>query len=79
MKSEPSSLPNLNKMADEIIDLFCVVDDKPYPNGTGIWGKDTEIYSTDKNETARDKARRDVINIVAKYLNRILEENEVIE
>ena len=72
-KPKPLDLEELNKLADEIIEMFCVVDDIPYPDGTGIWGKDTEIYSTDENGTARSKARKDVIREVRQCLKSALQ------
>ena len=73
MKPKPLDLKELNKIADKIIEIFCVVDDIPYPNGTGIWGKDTEIYSTDKNETARSKARKDIIREIKQRIRKACE------
>lgn len=46
-----------NEKLEEIINLFCVVDPRPYPDGTGVWGKDTEIFSTDEEQTGLSKAR----------------------
>ena len=60
-KPQPLDLEEMNKLADEIMEMFCVVDDRPYPEGTGIWGMDTELFSTDENETARSKARKKII------------------
>jgi len=60
-KPQPLNLEEMNKLADEIMEMFCVVDDRPYPEGTGIWGMDTELFSTDENETARSKARKKII------------------
>jgi hypothetical protein len=48
---------------DKIIELFCVVDDRPYPNGS-VYGKDTELYSSSVDETAREKAREDVKELI---------------
>lgn len=67
------NLRKLNKLADEIIELFCVVDDEPYPKGTGIWGKDTELFSTDEKRTAREKAREEVINIIRQHIKPVIE------
>ena len=58
---QPFDLEEMNKLADEIMEMFCVVDDRPYPEGTGIWGMDTELFSTEENETARSKARKKII------------------
>ena len=60
-KPHPLDFEEMNKLADEIMEMFCVVDDRPYPEGTGIWGMDTELFSTDENETARSKARKKII------------------
>jgi len=61
MKPQPLDLKEMNKLADEIIEMFCIIDDRPYPESTGVWGMDTELFSADENETARDKARKEVI------------------
>ncbi len=58
---QPLDLEEMNKLADEIMEMFCVVDDRPYPEGTGIWGMDTELFSTNENETARSRARKKII------------------
>jgi hypothetical protein len=53
-----------DKKIDDIINLFCIVDMRSYPDGLGIWGKDTELYSTDIKELAIVKARRKIREIL---------------
>lgn len=55
-----------DKQLDEIINLFCVVDYRPYPEGTGIWGADTEIFSEDEDKSAIQKAREAIREIIEK-------------
>jgi len=54
-----------DKILDKIIELFCVVDDRKYPEGTGVWGMDTELFSTDSDgKTGREKAREALRKII---------------
>jgi len=49
---------------DKILELFCVVDDTPYPQGTGVWGMDTELFSTDEKSIGRKKAKEAIKEIL---------------
>jgi hypothetical protein len=50
-----------NQILDEIIDLFCVVDN----DNTCVCGMDTELFET------RQKAREAILNIFKKYQKRL--------
>ena len=45
-----------DKTLDKIIELFCTVDDRPHPEGTGVWGMDTELFET--RQGARDALKK---------------------
>ena len=47
-----------DKQLDEIIELFCSVTDND------IWGKDTELYATDADGSALEKARKEIREIL---------------
>lgn len=53
-----------DKQIKKIIQLFCIIDERKYPYSTGIWGKDTELYNTDENKTALEKAIKDIRKIL---------------
>jgi len=53
-----------DKQCDKIMELFCSIDDTKYPAGTGVWGADTELFSTDNESTGREKARKAIREII---------------